>query len=58
MCDVIQRMLREKDKEKRKGLKFIKQWQCLYGCETCVPTKKIKTQIQTSEMKFLRRTKG
>ena len=30
----------------------------LYGSETWVPTKKIKNQIQTSEMKFLRRTKG
>ena len=30
----------------------------LYGGETWVPTKNIKNEIQTSEMKFLRRTNG
>ena len=27
-----------------------------HGCETRIPTKKIKNQIQNSEMKFMRRT--
>jgi hypothetical protein len=30
----------------------------MYGSEICVPTKKVQTRIQSTEMNFLRKTKG
>jgi hypothetical protein len=30
----------------------------MYGSEICVPTKKVQTRIQSTEMNFLQKTKG
>ena len=60
MCGVMHRTLMKKTKKETR-LRFYETMTVLvllYGCEKCAPTKKIKKQIQSSEIKFLRRSKG
>jgi hypothetical protein len=60
LCSTIHRTLKNKTgKETR--LKFYKTMAIpalMYGSEIWVPTKKVQTRIQSTEMNFIRKTKG
>jgi hypothetical protein len=60
LCGTIHRTLKNKTKKETR-LKFYKTVAVpalMYGCEIWVPTKKVQTRIQSTEMNFLRKTKG
>jgi hypothetical protein len=60
LCGTIHRTLKNKTRKETR-LKFyntIAFPALMYGSEIWVPTKKIQTRIQSTELNFLRKTKG
>jgi hypothetical protein len=60
LCGTVHRTLKNK-RRKEKRLKFYKAMAIpafIYGSEIWVPTKKVQTRIQSTEMSFLWKTKG
>jgi hypothetical protein len=60
LCGPVHRTLKNKTR-KEKRLKFYKTMAIpalMYGGETWVPTKKVQTRIQSTEMNFLWKTEG
>jgi hypothetical protein len=60
LCGTIHRTLKSKTRKERR-LKFYKTMAIpalMYGSEIWVPTKKVQTRIQSTEMCFLRKIKG
>jgi hypothetical protein len=60
LCGTIHRTLKNKIRKETR-LKFYKTMAIpalMYGSEIWVPTKKVQTRIQSTEMVFLRKTKS
>jgi hypothetical protein len=60
LCGTVHRTLKNKTRRKTR-LKFYKTMTVptlMYASEIWVPTKKVQTRIQSTEINFLRKTKG